>query len=574
MNPCLPRRLMQVAALTVIAAASGLAAADAPAPERVVDLPPLNVTEPLTGPPWRYLATPGLEVLSRCTDGVTRHLVQEMHRLDQFLGVMLPGDLRVKWAVPTIVVIYSEETKPVVSSEVMAELLGDAGRETRPGGRRVRYRSLPNMRLSDKDALAFFFILDEKNFEHSKLVLTPDYVREVIEKRTPAPPPWFIAGMLALYETADFTASPVAFTPVAWLSPLETERIRNDPDYPQALLTMEELFSGTPPAPNQDTETYRRLRRAQASLFIRWGLDGKDHPRREALWKFVARASAAPATEQMFQECFGLGYVDAQERLGDYLSNAVGQGMKLTPEAGAAPAPLEPRPATDVEIARIRGDWERLEIGYVGTHYPQLTPKYVEQARRTLRRAYDHGERDPRLLAVLGLTECDAGNDAGARPFLEAAVRGGVVRPRADYELARLRYAEAQAAPAAAGGRLSAEQAASVLQPLADACRQSPPLLETYALAAEVWSRSPAVLTRRNLEVLDQGIDYFPRDARLMYQTAWLNARQGFKPEAEALIARGLKAEPDSSSQVYFEQLRAALDAPVGKSTPGPGNIP
>ena len=43
----------------------------------------------------------------------------------------------------------------------------------------------------------------------------------------------------------------------------------------------------------------------------------------------------------------------------------------------------------------------------------RLTPKYLEQARRTLKRGYDRDERDPRLLAVLGLCEIDAGNDAG-----------------------------------------------------------------------------------------------------------------------------------------------------------------
>ena len=63
---------------------------------------------------------------------------------------------------------------------------------------------------------------------------------------------------------------------------------------------------------------------------------------------------------------------------------------------------------------------------------PELAPKYLEQARRTLRRAYDRGERDPRLLAVLGLCECDAGNETGdARGSAqEEAQHPGILRGR------------------------------------------------------------------------------------------------------------------------------------------------
>jgi hypothetical protein len=282
----------------------------------------------------------------------------------------------------------------------------------------------------------------------------------------------------------------------------------------------------------------------------------------------VARASAAPATEEMFRDCFGLGYVDVLERISDYLPDAVDGTVHVAPEKPAALPRLEPRLATELEIARIKGDWERLEIGYVKTRYPELASKYVDQARRTLMRAYDKGERDPRLLAVIGLCECDAGNGAGARQYLEAAVQGGVVRPRANYELARLRYAEAQKAPAAPDGRLSPAQATSVLQPLSVAWRQPPPLLEIYALTAEVWSRSAPALTRQNLAVLDEGVAYFPHNAPLIYQAAWLNARQGFKSESEALIARGLQAGPDTAVLTRFEKLRAILASAQQTATP------
>ena len=110
--------------------------------------------------------------------------------------------------------------------------------------------------------------------------------------------------------------------------------------------------------------------------------------------------------------------------------------------------PLPPTPrfeverATPNEIARVRVEWERLAIGHVQRRLPRVREPYIAQARRTLRRAYNAGDRDPRLLATMGLCEIDADNPGEARQYLEPAIAGGVVRPRAYYELARLRFAE------------------------------------------------------------------------------------------------------------------------------------
>ena len=92
----------------------------------------------------------------------------------------------------------------------------------------------------------------------------------------------------------------------------------------------------------------------------------------------------------------------------------------------------------------------------------------------------------------------------------------------------------------------------SVLTPL-------PPLLETYALTAEVWARSVPAFTRQNLSFLDEGITYFPRNVPLIYQAAWLNARQGFTTEADDLITRGLNAGADPAFRTRLEQLRSKL---------------
>jgi hypothetical protein len=536
----------------------------APAPERVVELPPLMVAEPINGPPWHYLETTNLEVLARCSDAATVHLVEEMHRLQYLLTVLLPENLQARRSVPDIAVIYNEETKPTVAQEVVADLLRDEkdakaekGEEGRRGKREVRYSSMPNLRLTDRDSTAAFFIVNERNFTESHLALTPDYVRFAVRNRTPAPPTWFVEGFVELYDSGDYEKNPITLGPVEWGSATDTKNLKYDPDYPRALVPLSEFFTQAPPT----TEAEAALWRSQAALFLRWAMDGENHPRREALWRFVTRVSAGGfVTEDVFRECFGLGYVDAQERLSDYLASAVIGSVHF--DAGKPePLPkLAPRLANDADIARVKGDLERLEITWVKARYPQLTQKYAEQARRTFARAYDKGLRDPRLLAVMGLCEVDAGNDDGAKKYLESALRGGgTLRPRASYELARLRYAEAKKKPAAQGDRLSAEQATEVLQPLAGSRRASPPLLETYALTADVWSHSVPAFTRQNLAFLDEGVACFPRNLPLIYQAAWLNARQGFTTEADALIVRGLNAGADPAFRTRLEQLRSKL---------------
>jgi hypothetical protein len=257
----------------------------------------------------------------------------------------------------------------------------------------------------------------------------------------------------------------------------------------------------------------------------------------------------------LFQECFGLRFAAVGEQLTAYLPVAVRKPLRLRLERSWKPPELRLRNASEEEIARIKGDWERLEIAFVRNKTPELAPKYLEQARRTLMRAYEHDERTPGLLAVLGLCEVDAGNDAGARGILEAAAAGGMVRPRAWFELARLRFAEYRAHPAAAGGKLSVEQAADVLTPLFRARSQLPPLAAVYELIAGVWLDCAIKPTRGHLAVLDEGVHLFPRRVELVYRAAELYAQNGFAAEAATLVQLGRQIAPDDATRARFTRL-------------------
>jgi hypothetical protein len=299
---------------------------------------------------------------------------------------------------------------------------------------------------------------------------------------------------------------------------------------------------------------------AQCALVVRWVLDAHPLAEREKFWDLVARG-AGGITATSFQASLGIDFATADAQLAAYLPTAVRKTLTLKPAKPIKPPTLALRDATDVELARLKGDWERLEVGFVKKSTPELADKYLEQARRTLRRPYDRDAREPRLLAALGLCECDAGDDHAARDFLESAARLGVLRPRAAYELARLRFAEAVASPEEADGRLSTAQVAKIFTPLFAVREQAPPLPEVYELIAHVWARSAYRPTRNHLAVLDEGVRLFPRRSELVYQTAALYAHNGLDAESADLVKLGLLIAPAGTDHDRFAQLEAQLAA-------------
>jgi hypothetical protein len=166
------------------------------------------------------------------------------------------------------------------------------------------------------------------------------------------------------------------------------------------------------------------------------------------------------------------------------------------------------------------------------------------------------------LLAVMGLCEVDADSDDAARAFLEeAATRAPSLRPRAWYELARLRFAALSARRTSAKSGLARDQADSVLTPLAAARERDPPLPEVYELIAEVWAASAHAPTRADLAVLEAGVRLFPRRTQLVYRTAELNLRHGFTDTARWLVTLGVTLAPDAAARARFETLQARVNA-------------
>ena len=239
------------------------------------------------------------------------------------------------------------------------------------------------------------------------------------------------------------------------------------------------------------------------------------------------------------------------------------------------PGALAPLPrfkverATPNQIARVRGEWERLAIGHVQRRLPQAREPYLAQARRTLRRAFDAGDHDPRLLATMGLCEIDAGNPAGAREFLEPAVAGGVVRPRAYYELARLRFAELRRGEPETKPFPRAKLA-PVIQPLQQALNQAPPLPEVFTLLAEAWARCEISPRTAEFAELETGARLFARHPTVAYPIALVLARHGKKTEAAAVLDACAGDPTDENPPEGLARLRAELAAALTRPPAGP----
>ena len=560
--------------------------------ERVVDLPPFILEETLKGPPWRLAEAPGLEILSRCPDYVSRHLGEEIARLNSILRLLIPEELQTKFSVPTVIIATTEDVGHTAVWQKMVEetiaqerkRLGVSADDASPLADGFllrnrfllptfnRVRLLPNMRLWDKDEVALLFVLQEQDFEQRHFMLTPDYARFLLENRTPPLPRWYLEGTMTLYGLTEFEEKGVTINPIDWETVLvknergvETKRLRE-------LIPLNQFLGESGAARNSAGDTAAepippsaQAWTAESALLIRWALDPKGAANAPALWKYVALASAGVPNEAMFQECFGLLYAEAEARLNKYLPTATRRPLSLTLEPPVRLPNFAFRDATVDEIGRLKGEWERLGVAYVKSRYPALASEYLAQARRTLQRAFERGKRDPRLLAVMGLCECDAGNDSKARELLASAVEAQVIRPRAYYELTRIRYAEAMANAAGSSGRLTVNQTTEILRPLSTAHLQSPPLYELYELAGEVWMHSEAAQTRRNLALLDEGIRLYPHRLKLVYQAAFLNASNGFVAEANALIDRGVASTADAAVRAKFEELRSTIRA---KSAP------
>lgn len=580
--------LLRLSLVLCALAGARLAAQDV-AKEPVIELPTYTVTDSRELPPpekWSYARIEGFEVLSNASDRATKNLVRDFQKYFLAIGLVWPGVQRPA-AVPAALIIC-----------------GRGGKFDRfmPPGEQRPDRAMASLSLRDREQSAIVIDYEAKvinlttpegteamaaapttdadgnalggggdpGFEvDAYRQLYREYIRFLLAGVQPRAPAWLEEGLAQIFMAMEVTDRRITVGQLEDPNAISAEQAalnangnggtapQQDRDFNaalarRALMPLAEMFAvaaDSPTARNPLGSTWAK----QSYAFVHWGLYGNSGKNQRAFITFITRLAKEPLSEALFRECFKKSYKDMALELRGYVDFTVhniagiqaGKGEKL-PE----PVAFELREATQSEIGRLVGDTLRL-AGHDDTAHLALIAPYIR------------GERDPQLLAALGLLERKRGDDVRAKKFLEAAARGKAVRPRAYLELAQLRLAEAIAHPAAAGGKLSADQTAAVLTPLFTAREQPPRLPELYEAISDAWSRSIVTPSAGHLVVLDEGVRMFPRNTPLIYRTAALKARAGFPAEADALITLGLRIAPDGETRTKFEKLKASLPPPA-----------
>jgi len=517
----------------------GAYAAEAPEPATVLD--PVFV-EASTGNPWQLVSSPGFEILSRCPLTFNATFARALQKAEAARLAFLPERFWADLPAPIEVILYNREPekepgllqgKPIdlTWGAEDAALIGSEGvQQTHP--------------MIEGDGDTF---VDCANY-HDVLQAGGDFCVDVdssirLANRLPRLPLWFISGVVGpngLYVNrvikSGYAGDTMVLPNALWTTSAETvalqeelRKVRKDGGTvrPRLLLPVSRLFSGQPDPGDA------ALWNAETALFVRWGL--YKSPDRQAFLDFVDQASRHPVNEEMFRKCLGLGYDEVQAQLLAYLPIAASESIVVSLDIPPEDLP-DTRGASASEVARILGDWGRLEGRASGPEITDFQEESLRQADKQFQKAILSRENDPSFLAAYGLYALQAGDSGLARKALEEATSRGVIRPRAYVELARIRLEDALPTIPGGFGDLNEKDFGEIKALLTTARVQMPSLITTYTLLARVLEHAPTAPSDEDLYVLDRSLELFPGDASLAYKVATLFRRLGRFDKAAAII--------------------------------------
>jgi len=566
-----------------------LRAGTPPPAEAVTELPTFVVDEKILAEPkesWRYAAVPGFEILANTSDGNSQRFLREFLKYRVVLGALFPAVNNIQDEAPTTLVLcgrgksfdrfipknndeYRDYTHSIYGSDrertaiVLDMVAGEIGRDE-------------DMRFVYDPYVAI-------NREYFRFLL-----RKILGR---ASTPWFEAGMVRLVGATEFTDNTItfgrlgshdgdakigsfhtffagssggnAYSPAGHVFPSGAAP-RGNPVMSQggggggsrgrAFLPMGKLFS----SPTGLSPAERLTWEMQCYALVHMCILGSKGKLQNGLLQFVQRSAREPVNEALFKACFGKSYREMGAQLRGYVEFTTYQSPRLKLTGGekfGEPPAFEMREASDAEIGRLKGDALRLT-------------GLSDAARLSLIAPYARGERDPELLAALGLAELAVNQPERARKFLEKAYAGKTTRVLALIELARLRLTESRAEPAGRDAKLSPKQLVAVLSPLFAARPHKPVLADMYALIAEAWRHADARPSAAQLEVLDEGAQQFPRDVPFVLAAAEAYAAHGFAERTVlyATLGEKIAAEPDVRQR--FTELKAMFPAAAAGTSP------
>lgn len=535
--------------------------------DKPIELSPYTVTDVRELPPpetWQYASVPGFEVLSAASAAKTAHLTRSFQRFCAALEFVWP-DVQRRTPEPISFIVCNSARQFALFKPESADAapVTQITRVLTKNGRVAIIVDVGTLHTDDPNREPAVVELSDVGSSESGSRLIGDayrqlyreYVHHLMASAEPRAPAWFEEGLAQIFMSMEIMDKSVV---VGKLDDSGDSRSADgsrmaaqDLDF-NALLTrgklmpMEEMLSMPHDAPE--------MRSAMASLwgkqcyaFVHWGLYGNNRKNQKAFVTFIARLAKRPLSEELFKETFKMSYRDMLLTLRGYAQATDHAIAGVDAERGTKlpfPPPVTVRPATEAEIGRIKGE-------------AILLAGNLPAARGAMMTSFLRGERDPELLASIGLLEKSAGDETKAERFIAAAAQGKTSRPQVYLEIARRRFAEAEASPAGGPGRFSPQQITAILTPLFTARGQQPRLAEVYRLIADTWAKSAVVPEPDHLTVLNEGVLAFPRNAPLVYAVAVQKARAGLTADVAKLVEHGMKiSAQDPEMKARFVALQ------------------
>jgi len=556
-------------------------AAETAAPrEEPLLLPSLYVstTQLLPAPEsWRHATVPGFEVLTRAGERETRRLLGELQRFNAALDVVWPG-LRRGGPTPALLILCPERR------DFEALLPDDAAKSAGMAsfclsGRRLDALVInvnAELNLQGLDS-ASQTLADAGLRQHAGLRVdnTRQLYRELfyfhLSQARPRLPAWFEEGMAQVMMGIDITPKCIELGKLEDPNSVPPERLMEDafesPGAAQLMTAEDSQFQAAlQNSPVMDLGRMFSLPRAsqelrnslgsrwakQCQAFVHLCLFGENKRHQKGFMRFLSRCTERQPDETLFRECFGIGYADMELALRHYIGSAFYASIEWNAGKGTKglPAPADPglREATQAEVGRIKGECSELA-------------GHSEQAKREFITAFRRGERDPSLLASLGLWEQAHGERAKAAKLLEAATRAKVANPDAYLTLARLRFDEALAEQLEPK-RLTAATFAAITPLLHASLAQAPANPDAYELLAETWARSGNHIPPDEARLLVSACVSFPTRLRLLALSVPLCADAGLHKEAHILADNALRLAPTPADRARLQALKSSLPPP------------
>lgn len=515
--------------LIISAATVGLVccAADVSKDAEPYALPPFEVTEVPPGLPWKFVKADGVEMLTLWPRDKSEDLLRAMFR-----GRMLfPKALQAERTMAPAIILFDETITKSPKASLNITRRGEGSVRLSPTGSFRGYDG--GIRAYDGDA-AIIAMRSEGTYlsTHISHGLSEMSLYEFRpEQRT-----WLYEGIFGgggIYSLVGEYGGrdEVRFASLLWINAEETEKMKHSSRVVPELIPLGRFFNDPPPNQTKEPKAHA-LWVSQARLFAHWALVARTKPAIEAsnFWRFANDSRLGPITEERFKAYFGRDFATATIELKNYLPQAVRTGAdRALPglHSSLQTKRFDFRDATEGEVARIKGNFERMEANRLRKSAPELAKRYEEAARKTLSRAMHFMPVDNRLYGILGQLEYDSGNVPEALRNLERANESGDLSTWGLLNLAQLRMQELLST-LPPDKKLAPNALEQVLTPLFAARARKPLLVEIYRLIGQVWSHSEVRPTRDQLAILDEGLEFFPWDDSLRQQSASLRKQYGY----------------------------------------------